>query len=66
VTPADAKRHAAHLCDVWLRESVAVTLGEHFGVIERIHRGSWAVVSGHPEYGTKCLPIIDLQTACPL
>lgn len=61
MTPTEAKRHAAHLCDVWpLAEDV-----EHIGVIDRLRAGR-ARVSGHPQYGAQWFDVAELDTSCKI
>jgi hypothetical protein len=56
---ADARRHAAHMCDVYPWDEAV----EHIGVIERLHRGR-ALVGGHPEYPARWFPYAELTTTC--
>lgn len=59
MTEDEARRHQAHLCDVWSRTT------EHIGVIRQV-RGGCAYVGGHPEYGSVWLPLADLGTSCKI
>jgi hypothetical protein len=65
MTNEDARRHAAHLCDVY---ATLPNGREAFGVIDEISSrpgfGLHALVAGHPEYPDTWVPIRDLQTSC--
>jgi hypothetical protein len=53
------------MCDVWVSDAGNATYGEHLGVIERVHTTGWlAMVSGHPEYGSRVIPVRYLETTC--
>lgn len=58
---AEARRHAAHMCDVYPWDEDV----EHIGVIERLHGGR-ALVSGHPEYPARWFPYAELTTTCKI
>ena len=63
MTPEEARRHAEHLCDVFVADGQPYA--EHVGVIERLSSDARAArVSGHPEYGAKNFPVSALGTCC--